>query len=100
MYSAKSVSVSVLYSTPPSASGSMNGTRSVSATKSPNHVSAVSVRRASVASRRRALNDARSVAMHAAACPVGPPSCHLSGARGPSGPASTNDRQLVAKRKK
>eukprot|EP00965_Chrysotila_dentata_P082822 2732429-Pleurochrysis_carterae.AAC.1 len=45
MYSAKRVNVSVLYSTPPSSSGSTNGTRSVSATNSPNQASAVSVRR-------------------------------------------------------
>eukprot|EP00965_Chrysotila_dentata_P157591 5206415-Pleurochrysis_carterae.AAC.1 len=67
MYSAKRVRVSVLYSTPPSSSGSTNGTRSVSATKSPNQTSAVSVRLASVASSSRARKDARSAAMHAAA---------------------------------
>eukprot|EP00965_Chrysotila_dentata_P149109 4924664-Pleurochrysis_carterae.AAC.1 len=88
MYSAKRVSVSVLYSTPPSSAGSTNGTLSVSATKSPNHASAVSVLRASVASSRRALKDARSAAMNAAACAVGSPFRHLSGACGPSGPAS------------
>eukprot|EP00965_Chrysotila_dentata_P066441 2199781-Pleurochrysis_carterae.AAC.1 len=48
MYSAKSVSVSVLYLTPPSSCGSTKGRRSVSATKSPDQASAVSVRRASL----------------------------------------------------
>eukprot|EP00965_Chrysotila_dentata_P116568 3853190-Pleurochrysis_carterae.AAC.1 len=41
MYSAKRVRVSVLYCAPPTVSGSTNGTRSVSATKSSNHPSAV-----------------------------------------------------------
>eukprot|EP00965_Chrysotila_dentata_P045729 1518851-Pleurochrysis_carterae.AAC.1 len=76
MYSANRVSVSVLYSTPPSSSGSTKGRLSVSATKSPNQVSAVSVPRASVASSSRARNNARDAAMHAAACAVGSPSRH------------------------
>eukprot|EP00965_Chrysotila_dentata_P112618 3721670-Pleurochrysis_carterae.AAC.1 len=77
-----------VYSTPPSSSGSTNGTRSVSATKSPNQASAVSVRLASVASSSRARNDARTAAMHAAACAVGSPSRHRSLGLGPSAPAS------------
>eukprot|EP00965_Chrysotila_dentata_P172091 5679022-Pleurochrysis_carterae.AAC.1 len=40
----------MLYCTPPANSGSTNGTRSVSATKSANQPSAVDVRRGSVAS--------------------------------------------------
>eukprot|EP00965_Chrysotila_dentata_P148744 4912083-Pleurochrysis_carterae.AAC.1 len=88
IYSANSVRVSVLYSTPPSSSGSTNGTRSVSATKSLFQPSAVSVLRASVASSSRVRNDARSAAMHAAARSVGSPSRQRSIGLGPREPAS------------
>eukprot|EP00965_Chrysotila_dentata_P256410 6212530-Pleurochrysis_carterae.AAC.1 len=74
----------------------MKGTRSVAATKSLNHASAVDVRLQSVASITLARIAVRSRATLSAACADGPPSRHWSGAALPSGPARPSPAAAIA----